>query len=228
MPSKKSRARGAGKAGDFLGQDPPVRGQNYVCLSFVSPEDVMASKQSMAVGRFLADFMRTTREAVEGVAADCGDATIAARLRGALSALEGEGGRAAAAFDRFVVERGEELTREYTALHGPATSVRGIKVRGSFDTVDEAQAWARKLAKSDPAFSIYVAQVGCWCPWSPNPDDISDSVYANETLNDLMKKYSENQEQLKEYHERLKEQNTGKRADPPAMGATVAEDVPGA
>lgn len=217
--SKKAGKPGkAGGGEDFLTQDPPLRGQNYACLSFVSPEDAIATKQAMAVGLFLADALSRVRELANAAAAACeagsADPGLASRLRDAAGALQA--GALEGEFDRFASERQEELTRMYAERHGGRTSVRGIKVRGSFDTLPEAQDWARKLAKADPAFSVYVAQVGCWCPWSPNPDDISDTVYANESLNELMRGYAQNQEQLKEYHERLKASNTGARAEAPA------------
>jgi hypothetical protein len=30
---------------DYLDEDKPLRGQNYVCLSFISPEDVLIDKE---------------------------------------------------------------------------------------------------------------------------------------------------------------------------------------
>jgi hypothetical protein len=41
-------------------------------------------------------------------------------------------------------------------------------------------------------FDIFVAQVGCWCPWSPNPNDLENQEYAETSLNTLMMKYKEN------------------------------------
>ena len=41
---------------DFLEQDPPLRGQNYVCLSFVSPEDVIKKKEVFFFEEFMKHF----------------------------------------------------------------------------------------------------------------------------------------------------------------------------
>ena len=46
--------------------------------------------------------------------------------------------------------------------------------------------------------------MGKWLPFDPNPDDLKDSVYANEQLNTMMKSYLENQEQAKIFHEHRK------------------------
>ena len=39
---------------DFLG-DPQVRGQNYCCISFVSPENILNNKDVFKMNKFLAN-----------------------------------------------------------------------------------------------------------------------------------------------------------------------------
>lgn len=34
--------------------------------------------------------------------------------------------------------------------------------------------------------------MGCWCPWSPNPDCLENQEYAETQLNTLMKEYKKN------------------------------------
>ena len=54
---------------DYLEVDDPIAGQNYVCLSFVSPESMIESKESFKVAKFLQsvckekdmDFISTTK-----------------------------------------------------------------------------------------------------------------------------------------------------------------------
>ena len=41
---------------DFLDEDPVLRGQNYVCLSFISPEDVIKRKDVFMFEKFLTHF----------------------------------------------------------------------------------------------------------------------------------------------------------------------------
>jgi len=38
---------------DYLDIDPPINGQNYVCLSFVSPEDVIEDRHAFNVSKYL-------------------------------------------------------------------------------------------------------------------------------------------------------------------------------
>ena len=40
---------------DHLDEDPPLRGQNYACVSFISPEDILAHKDVFYVSKFLED-----------------------------------------------------------------------------------------------------------------------------------------------------------------------------
>jgi hypothetical protein len=48
------------------------------------------------------------------------------------------------------------------------------------------------LKKIDNKFNIYIAQVGCWCPWSPNPECLENQEYSETQLNTLMKEYKKN------------------------------------
>ena len=70
--------------------------------------------------------------------------------------------------------------------------MRGIKVRGTFDTIEEAKTRSEFLKKIDNKFNIYIAQVGCWCPWSPNPECLDNQEYSETQLNTLMKEYKNN------------------------------------
>ena len=82
--------------------------------------------------------------------------------------------------------------------------VRGVKVRGVYATEEEAKNRCKELQQIDPDFNIYIAPVGCWLPWSDDPEKADDCEYANEELNKLMKAYKENQVKAKMLHENRK------------------------
>jgi hypothetical protein len=84
------------------------------------------------------------------------------------------------------------LESEYHRDNNFVTSIRGIKVRGVFDTIEEAKNRSEFIKKIDNKFNIYIAQMGCWCPWSPNPDCLENQEYAETQLNTLMKEYKRN------------------------------------
>ena len=46
------------KKTDYLEVDDPLPGQNYVCISFVSPESVMESKEAFKVSKFLQSYCK--------------------------------------------------------------------------------------------------------------------------------------------------------------------------
>lgn len=89
-------------------------------------------------------------------------------------------------------------------------TVCGIKIRGSYDTYDEAQKRAAFLQKCDPYHNIYIGEVGKWCPFDDDPEKAKDSEYMNKELNDLMKSYKTQQEEAKEFHEIRKREMVNK------------------
>ena len=70
--------------------------------------------------------------------------------------------------------------------------MRGLKVRGSYSTKEEAEARAKKLQTLDSNFNVFVGEVGKWLPWDPCADGVQSEVFQNTQLNDMMEKYEEN------------------------------------
>lgn len=99
-------------------------------------------------------------------------------------------------------EEEEGIKRELKTLSG-------IKIRGVFSTFELASEHAKTLQNVDPAFNVFVGEVGKWLPFDPNPDSeyVENSEYANEQLNNMMKSYLENQEKAKIYHEQRKNES---------------------
>jgi hypothetical protein len=102
---------------------------------------------------------------------------------------------AQAEFKAYAEQAAGELDAAFRSAHGEfATTVRGFKIRGSYDTVEQAQKRAEAIQKQDGRFHVFVAEVGCWCPWSPRVEDLEDAEYAETQLNTLVKKYKEGAE----------------------------------
>ena len=79
--------------------------------------------------------------------------------------------------DRSVVEFIGKQQNEFK------TNIRGLKVRGTYNTKDEADKRAKKLQSLDSDFHVFVGQVGYWLPWDPCADKIEDEQYINSQLN---------------------------------------------
>jgi hypothetical protein len=71
----------------------------------------------------------------------------------------------------------------------------GIKIRGAFNSRDEAASHAKRLQKEDSTFDIYVVDMYKWLLIPPDPVQIEDAHYADNKLEELMQGYRENQAQ---------------------------------
>ena len=150
---------------DYLDIDPPINGQNYVCLSFVSPEDVIEDRHAFNVSKYLQSIAKSEGKDFEKLMSQYTD---------------------------FCYKHEDSLQKEFDERNNFKTSVRGIKVRGVYQSKQEAEMRASKLHKSDSNFHVFVGQVGYWLPWNPCADKIEDETFADTQLNELMTKYKEN------------------------------------
>ena len=66
---------------------------------------------------------------------------------------------------------------------------RGIKIRGVYKTIEEAEKRCEQIRKFDSNFNVYVGEVGKWLPWDDDPEKADDANYAEPKLNELMKNY---------------------------------------
>ncbi len=110
----------------------------------------------------------------------------------------------------FMYRNQNKLEDEFHAANDFHTTVRGIKVRGVYPTTKEAEVRAKKLQRSDPLHNIFIGEVGKWLPWDPSPHQIAEQEYAEEQLNQLMKKYKENDDAKEEFYKANKLQRPAK------------------
>ena len=110
------------------------------------------------------------------------------------------------AYEGYMVVNKQKLEDEFHKENNFRTTVRGLKCRGTYSTHEQAVARAQSLHKKDPHFNVYVAEVGQWLPWDPEPDEVADQQYSNEQLNTLMQSYRENATKRDEFFEEQKRQ----------------------
>lgn len=195
------------KEQDLLDQDPQIRGQTYACLSFISPESVIRSKEVYFFNRFLSMLSKDLSDCLESIKLKFSD------NQEIVDMMNNVKERYDYAFDAESLEKeytyykstnAQLLEKEYLEKNNYQTSIRGIKVRGVYETIGEAQARAHQLRRMDKYFDVYVAEVGCWCPFHPNPGEVQDQEYMETELNTLMKKYKENQDGVNVHYEERK------------------------
>lgn len=83
-------------------------------------------------------------------------------------------------------------------------ALRGLKVRGVFESRAEAEDYAKKLRDNDPNFDIHVGEVGKWLPWDPDPSSYKEVNHPNEKLNELMNARNEQLEKAKLMQQQIK------------------------
>lgn len=189
---------------DYLDCDKPIRNQNFACISFLSPEDALKDKYMFFMSKFLSSFARDADNMLSNLAIKYpGDAELFKVIRENHDfVLDAE--RLPEQFRFYSAANSEALERDFHEQRNFQTTIRGFKIRGVYDTQREAQVRSEVLKRSGDRHSIYICQVGAWCPWSPNPDEISDSQYAETQLNTLMKAYRDQEQLRDEEYERRK------------------------
>tara|TARA_B100000427_G_scaffold191094_1_gene158825 strand:- start:6606 stop:7214 length:609 start_codon:yes stop_codon:yes gene_type:complete len=154
---------------DYLDVDTQIPGQQYVCISFISPEKVLIQKDQFIMKKFIKSLTDESGNVV--ISADEFDTKYA----------------------DYIALNSEEIEQEFHKESGFQTTMRGVKIRGTYNTYDEATQRAKILQSSDRDFHVFVGQVGYWLPWDPNADNISDQQYMEKELNELMSNYKSNQ-----------------------------------
>ena len=165
------------KKPDYLEVDENIPGQNYVCLSFLSPEALIQSKEAFKCVKFLQSYCKDQKLKFDEVYSKYQD---------------------------FTYKYEDKLQRDFDEQNDFQTSVRGLKVRGVFDTRGAAEDRAKKLSLRDSGFHAFVGQVGYWLPWDPNADKVADEVFQDSQLNDMMEKYQENNSSRDIFYEEQK------------------------
>tara|TARA_Y100000287_G_scaffold151233_1_gene126811 strand:- start:218 stop:865 length:648 start_codon:yes stop_codon:yes gene_type:complete len=109
-------------------------------------------------------------------------------------------------FKNFLDTNEEELESMFNSKYNFQTNVRGIKVRGSFPTQEEAEMKCKSLREVDPNHDVFVGPVGVWMPWDPEAYKTNKVEYMEEELNQLMHEKIDNEKNAKqEFEKRVKE-----------------------
>ena len=109
-------------------------------------------------------------------------------------------------YKTFLDNKEEELEKQFNIAHNFQTSVRGLKIRGSYPTVEEAELRCKMLREIDPNHDIFVGPVGMWMPWEPEAYKTGRVEYMEEELNQLMSEKQKNETSAKmAFDQRVKE-----------------------
>jgi hypothetical protein len=81
-----------------------------------------------------------------------------------------------------------------------------LKIRGVFNTQEEAEMRCKKLRETDPNHDIFVGPVGMWIPWDPDAYKTGRVEFMEEELNQLHNEKLKNEERAKQaFDQRVKD-----------------------
>jgi hypothetical protein len=192
----------AGQVIDYLDEDPEIPTQRYCIISFLSPEKVIKQKsefynerfvewleydwKAKGMDNFVAFLAKKYNLKVDDLFKDLEDFRKIHNEEIKKTDIHEQ-------YQVFLLKREKELETEYSEKVDFRTNVRGVKVRRIFGSLEEAQSYAKVLQKRYPHDNLYLGKVGMWLPWDPSEHLMPEVEYAEKELNELMRKYKENE-----------------------------------
>ena len=200
---------------DLLEEDKQIAGQKFVCVSFCSPEKILKEKDLFFFEEFLKkwEFNKSMEKFVQflnfisfkynvsfnDVSNDFKDFVKEEKENLANSNMQDE-------YKTFIDNNEDEIQKNFDILHNFQTSTRGLKIRGSYPTQEEAELRCKMLREIDPNHDVYVGPVGMWMPWDPEAYKTGRVEYMEEELNQLMHEKQKNETNAKTaFEQRVKE-----------------------
>lgn len=200
---------------DLLEEDKPIAGQKFVCMSFCSPEKVLKQKEIFFFEEFLKnwEFNKSMEKflqfinfisykyniSFEDLNKDFKDFVQEEKDNLSKSKLDDD-------YKTYLDNHEEELQKKFDIENNFQTSTRGLKIRGSYPTQEEAELRCKMLREIDPNHDIMVGPVGMWMPWDPEAYKTGRVEYMEEELNQLMHEKEKNESNAKTaFEQRVKE-----------------------
>tara|TARA_X000000368_G_scaffold326165_1_gene263176 strand:- start:37 stop:972 length:936 start_codon:yes stop_codon:yes gene_type:complete len=196
---------------DLLEEDKPISGQKFVCVSFVSPENILTQKNHFFFQEFLKhyDFSKSVEKFTqflnflsfkynmkfEDLMEDFKEYTKSEKDTFTKNYVSDE-------YKNFLDVNEDRLDDEFNKEYNFQTSTRGLKIRGTYSTQEEAELRCKLLREVDPNHNVYVGPVGMWMPWEPEAYKTGRVEYLEEELNQLMSEKNKNEASAKQEFEK--------------------------
>jgi hypothetical protein len=200
---------------DLLEEDKPIAGQKFVCVSFCSPEKILKQKEIFFFEEFLKkwDFNKSMEKFVqflnflsykynvsfEDVSNDFKDFVKEEKEGLTKCSMQDD-------YKTFIDNNEEDLEKKFNIANNFQTNTRGLKIRGSYPTQEEAELRCKMLREIDSNHDVFVGPVGLWMPWDPEAYKTGRVEYMEEELNQLMHEKQKNESNAKTaFEQRVKE-----------------------
>lgn len=150
---------------DFLYEDPVISSQKWGLISFADPQlNVLEKKEEFYLKKFLKSVVNKYN-IDEGIINE---------------------------YSNFKYKYHEDLQTDFNKAFNYQSNISGVKIRGNYEAKQIAEKKAESLRRLEPAFHVFVCEVGKWLEHNPNADFIKEEVYQERGLNDLIKSHNEN------------------------------------
>ena len=179
---------------DLCDEDPPIAGQKFCCMSFVSPEKILKKRETYLFDQFVKqwDFSKSMEKSMDflhfisfkyglnsdNIMADFKEFSKEEEDKLRASSIEDD-------YKNFIDKNEDKINEQFNREHAFQTSTRGLKVRGVYSSQEEAQNKCVSLRKQDPNHDIFVGPVGIWIPWDPEAYKTGNVQFLEEELNQL-------------------------------------------
>ena len=200
---------------DLLEEDKPIANQKFACISFVSPENILKQKEIFFFEEFLKkwDLNKSMEKFIQflnfmsykynvsfdDISNDFKDFVKEEREILSKSNMSDE-------YKTFVDNNEEEVEKSFNIANNFQTSTRGLKIRGVYPTIEEAELRCKMLRELDQNHDVFVGPVGLWMPWDPEAYKTGRVEYMEEELNQLMSEKNKNEFNAKTaFDQRVKE-----------------------
>jgi hypothetical protein len=187
---------------DLLEEDKPIAAQKFVCVSFVSPDKILKQKEIFLFQEFLKkwDFTKSMEKFVQflnflsykykfpfdDITKDFQEFVKEEYDNLLNSSMEDD-------FKSFLDQNEEEMENAFNVKHNFQTATRGLKIRGVYPTLEEAELRCKLLREIDPNHDVFVGPVGLWMPWDPEAYKTGRVEYMEDELNQLMHEKTKNE-----------------------------------
>ena len=184
---------------DLCDEDPPIAGQKFACLSFVSPEKILKKRENYIFEQFLKqwEFSKCMEKSmdflnflaykyhlkIDDVMADFTEFVKDEDVKMKASGVDDD-------FKTYMEKNEDKLNEQFQRAHGV------------FPTQEEAEMKCKKLREVDPNHDIFVGPVGMWIPWDPDAYKTGRIEFMEEELNQLHHEKLKNETKAKEEFER--------------------------
>jgi hypothetical protein len=196
---------------DLCDEDSPIAGQKFACMSFISPEKILKKRELFMFEEFLKqwDFSKSMSKTldflhflsykynlkVDDIVSDFNEFVKEEEAKLRESTLDDD-------FKTFMDKNEDKLGEQFNRSHAFQTSVRGLKLRGVYNTQEEAEMRCKKIREVDPNHDIFVGPIGMWIPWDPDAYKTGRVEFMEEELNQLHSEKLKNEAKAKEEFER--------------------------